>query len=583
MRLIDVQTLELKEFFDAVPLYAILSHTWGAEEVTFQDYLLATDPNTNANTSSHIKRKAGFAKIIGACKRARADGLQYVWCDTNCIDKRSSAELSEAINSMYAWYRDSVICYAYLADVDETSMTFAKSRWFSRGWTLQELLAPSKVLFFDKRWAVLGDREALATVISDATRIHIGALRDRDTISEYSIAQRMSWAAGRETSRQEDIAYCLLGIFDIYMLLLYGEGQKAFLRLQQEIIKVTDDQSLLAWDLLGSHTHPWSGVLALSPASFRHCGSIIRNPDIGRFPFATTNLGISIRLPIIRTSLDGVALVGLNCSHKLCGHNQASMTNNPTSHAVRYYQVWIWLRNTEDDIYERTHIPTTTLLLDEPFPREVGISIASIFMSTTWANAHRRLMHQVSRPRTTWAASSAGFLITIGFGDFQSSTNTYNAAYLPGDISIVSLKRQGRSTSSHVLVSDKSISIIMSIAWDEQGHALKWRHTCFPDSNMKVSNQMMTQKEWQWLFDENWQEHIADKSSCCAELDRFHYKLEKGLHIQPRAVEDELAPFVEMEQQLLWDLCGQQRVAVQIIFQEPPKEEPLYDVPFNCT
>ncbi|TGJ78993.1 hypothetical protein E0Z10_g9771 [Xylaria hypoxylon] len=245
MRLIDVNTLQLKEFHDKIPPYSVLSHTWEGEEITFQEYLIATGPD--AKSHSHIKQKQGFSKIIGACNRARADKLGYLWCDTNCINKSSSAELSEAINSMYAWYRDSVVCYAYLADVGGNPNSFATSRWFTRGWTLQELLAPDKVIFFDRNWGVLGDRKDLADTICNVTRIHIGALHDQNTVSQYSIAQRMSWAADRRTSRQEDTAYCLLGIFNINMPLLYGEGQRAFLRFQQEIIKVSDDQSLFAW------------------------------------------------------------------------------------------------------------------------------------------------------------------------------------------------------------------------------------------------------------------------------------------------------------------------------------------------
>ncbi|KAI1113282.1 HET-domain-containing protein [Nemania sp. NC0429] len=223
MRLINTQTQELTEFFHNVPPYAILSHTWEKEEVTFQEYVLATGPEARRHT--HIRRKAGFSKIIGACQRARHDGLKYLWCDTNCIDKSSSAELSEAINSMYAWYRDSVVCYAFLTDVDGSPGSFEKSRWFTRGWTLQELIAPMKVVFFDARWRVLGDRKDLADAIS----------------------KRMSWAADRQTSRQEDVAYSLLGIFEINMPLLYGEGNNAFIRLQKEIIRLSDDQSILCW------------------------------------------------------------------------------------------------------------------------------------------------------------------------------------------------------------------------------------------------------------------------------------------------------------------------------------------------
>ncbi|OTA90034.1 hypothetical protein M434DRAFT_50423, partial [Hypoxylon sp. CO27-5] len=292
MRLIDVNTLELKEFFGAHhPRYAILSHTWnGDKEVTFQEWKRRSD--------DAVKCKEGYAKIVGACHRAQTDGLQYLWCDTNCIDKRSSAELSEAINSMFAWYRGSDVCYAYLADVGTKTELLAKSRWFTRGWTLQELLAPSKVIFFDRCWKVLGDKGELAAMISHITRIHMGALTDRSTVHCYSIAQRMSWAANRATSRQEDIAYCLLGIFDINMPLLYGEGQKSFTRLQQEIIRVSNDQSILAWDLQCSDAHPWTSALAQSPAGFRFSGSIVKYNRVQHDAYSITNLGIRVKTSI---------------------------------------------------------------------------------------------------------------------------------------------------------------------------------------------------------------------------------------------------------------------------------------------
>ncbi|KAI0401979.1 heterokaryon incompatibility protein-domain-containing protein [Xylaria palmicola] len=320
MRLINVKTLELEEFFYKYPPYAILSHTWGPEEVTFQEYLLATGPDTKRH--SRIKQKEGFPKIVGACKRAQANGLQYLWCDTNCIDKTSSAELSEAINSMYAWYRDSEICYAYLADVEAGRGpvgpgSFKESRWFTRGWTLQELLAPKSVIFFDKRWKVLGHRENLANVISQVTLIHIAALEDRNKVFEYSVAQRMSWAANRVTTREEDIAYCLLGIFDINMPLLYGEGMKAYQRLQREIIKVSDDQSILAWQIPQDSPSPWMGALAPSTKVFQNCGSIVRDPELDGGAYSITNKGILMKLPLIKTVIDGIILVGLNCAKEI--------------------------------------------------------------------------------------------------------------------------------------------------------------------------------------------------------------------------------------------------------------------------
>ncbi|KIN08755.1 hypothetical protein OIDMADRAFT_69002, partial [Oidiodendron maius Zn] len=255
MRLLQTATLQLEEFFASsaidqrlenqrIPKYAILSHTWGFEEITFQDI---------TGDKTIIQHKAGFNKVRDSCRQARADGYAYIWIDTCCIDKTSSAELSEAVNSMYQWYKDSAICYAYLSDQPfyaEDGMQYSSSpsfsRWFSRGWTLQELLAPAKLQFFDKSWNSIGMKEDHMNVISVITNIDLFALNGGD-LRRLSIARRMSWAANRQTTRIEDMAYCLLGIFGINMPLLYGEGAKAFIRLQEEILKISNDQSLFAW------------------------------------------------------------------------------------------------------------------------------------------------------------------------------------------------------------------------------------------------------------------------------------------------------------------------------------------------
>jgi hypothetical protein len=245
MRLLNVHTLKLKPIsFDGEdgsrPAYAILSHTWDRQELSFQDF-----------EQDDRETKEGFAKIRGCCEQAKRDGLDWVWIDTCCIDKTNSAELSEAINSMYAWYRDSTVCYAFLQDVpprkpyiDEAS--FAYARWFSRGWCLQELIAPSKVEFYALDWTLLGTKWSLQNIITKITAIPSQALFSRN-LDQYSIAQRMSWAANRKTSRVEDEAYCLLGIFDIQMPLIYGEGRKSFIRLQTEILQRTEDYSFLIW------------------------------------------------------------------------------------------------------------------------------------------------------------------------------------------------------------------------------------------------------------------------------------------------------------------------------------------------
>ncbi|KAK1472756.1 HET domain-containing protein [Colletotrichum cuscutae] len=207
-------------------------------------------------TSPDHTKKRGYTKIDGICCLAARNGFKWVWVDTCCIDNTSSAELSEAINSMYKWYKDSSTCYAYLEDVqqgdDPSSFDrqLCNSRWFTRGWTLQELLAPETVEFFDAAWENLGTRSSLAPKIESITKIPTDFLERNEespAIRSAKIAMRMSWAARRQTTRVEDRAYSLLGIFDVNMPLLYGEGEGAFERLQIEIMKKPSDDSILAW------------------------------------------------------------------------------------------------------------------------------------------------------------------------------------------------------------------------------------------------------------------------------------------------------------------------------------------------
>ncbi|TBU43665.1 HET-domain-containing protein [Dichomitus squalens] len=199
-------------------------------------------------------------KIKMACAVAHEAGYWYIWIDSCCIDKASSSELSEAINSMYMWYGDSTICYAYLADVPpgETphseQSSFRKSRWFTRGWTLQELIAPGRMIFLSADWETIGSKDDLVDVLEETTGVDRDALLFRTELDQFSIARRFSWATGRRTERVEDQAYALMGIFDINMPTLYGEGERAFRRLQEEIMRRTPDQSLLAWGGVWKHS-----------------------------------------------------------------------------------------------------------------------------------------------------------------------------------------------------------------------------------------------------------------------------------------------------------------------------------------
>ncbi|KAF2181428.1 ankyrin, partial [Zopfia rhizophila CBS 207.26] len=303
MRLLNTSNFEVKLFGDGeVPPYAILSHTWGEEEVTIQDM-----------EGTHAANKKGYEKVEQCCSIARANGFDYVWIDTCCIDKASSAELSEAINSMYRWYQEAKECYAYLADVPSISK-FSGSRWFTRGWTLQELIAPPTVIFFDKEWKKLGTKETLRQVVSNCTGIPVGILLGDDDLDTFSIAQRMSWSAKRKTSRIEDRAYCLLGIFGINMPLVYGEREAAFIRLQEEIMRVSDDHSLFAW----KSSDDRGGLLATSPASFINSYNIIQFYPLGTFnsPLSVSSRGIHLELRFIGWGRRGLGLAILHCKER---------------------------------------------------------------------------------------------------------------------------------------------------------------------------------------------------------------------------------------------------------------------------
>ncbi|KIM51271.1 hypothetical protein SCLCIDRAFT_64794, partial [Scleroderma citrinum Foug A] len=251
MRLINVHAFihdQLRE-----KKYAILSHCWSypnSQEIQFEEMQKITDMKKDDLDESGVRKRIGYEKILRTCLQAREDKLEMVWVDTCCINKASSAELSEAINSMFRWYSGSEQCYAYLHDVSGGFPTACWPKWFSRSWTLQELVAPRVVVFFNRNWELIGDKKGLAPTLSKITRIPAHILENglSESLAERpSVAQIMSWAADRRTSLVEDQAYSLLGLFGVEMSLLYGEGKSAFRRLQLEIITKYKDQSIFAW------------------------------------------------------------------------------------------------------------------------------------------------------------------------------------------------------------------------------------------------------------------------------------------------------------------------------------------------
>ena len=218
---------------------------------------------------------------------------------------------------MFSWYKFAQICYVYLSDVpsaDEdhfaSNSYFRQSKWFRRGWTLQELLAPARVEFYSQDWVEFGTKSSLEDLIKSITGI-----TRLFTYEDACIAQKMSWAADRETTRKEDQAYCLMGLFDVNMTTLYGEGStKAFIRLQEEIIRQTDDDSIFAW----SHQLGGGGLLAESPSFFAESGDVRRGSfDAARPPHYSTNKGLRmelILLPQQDPDSEPYFLAPLNCT-----------------------------------------------------------------------------------------------------------------------------------------------------------------------------------------------------------------------------------------------------------------------------
>lgn len=300
MWLLNTYTLRLHYFVSPEVVqegYVILSHVWGETEESFQDIQNIHSRCAISGRNPHDLVSFKIKKLVEIAKH---HGYVWAWIDTCCIDKTSSAELSEAINSMFRYYSLALVCYAFLHDVDTdraftvntfngvAGMPFARSRWHRRGWTLQELIAPRVVLFLSSSWELLGSKSELVDVLTVVTQVPATILLFEQSVTEMSVAQRMSWAAMRETTRLEDEAYCLLGILDISMPTLYGEGRKAFRRLQEEIMRHSWDTTIFAWGpqcslskLVSkpSRSLQRAGLFSTSPSDFSECYGIELRPD----------------------------------------------------------------------------------------------------------------------------------------------------------------------------------------------------------------------------------------------------------------------------------------------------------------
>ncbi|KAL4078823.1 hypothetical protein V8B97DRAFT_1864703 [Scleroderma yunnanense] len=405
--------------------YAILSHRWierhGKDmEVKYEDIVELA--KIEEDKRDQVRKRDGYQKILHSCLQANRDGLQWIWVDTCCIDRRNSAELSEAIHSMYRWYENASVCYAYLHDVADSSFPSERHdarfpasngwpEWFSRGWTLQELIAPRNVQFFNKDWQPIGDKKTLAHILTVITRIPKEILENGLPSNRPCVAQIMSWAADRTTTRLEDRAYSLLGLLGINMAMLYGEGKGAFQRLQREIIQTLNDFSIFAWEMK-ENTGRIGSVLADDPIFFRDCSDmepidpesfidIFRSdiPDdelwaietkgqLGSFPIS--NFGIQIWLPLVpclgsrsvfrailpcRTSKHqrpvGIHLV-LRKSNYYYRYSAPLKSTLPTARQVPEFQQF-YLR------YQAVTYPDLTFELDEKMISEGGFTYCGTF------------------------------------------------------------------------------------------------------------------------------------------------------------------------------------------------------------
>ncbi|WYZ40798.1 hypothetical protein EsH8_IV_001139 [Colletotrichum jinshuiense] len=295
MRLLHTGTQQLHTFPFPPPVsYAILSHTWSSpSDDEWTRYNIANTDTTTGTLTLH-------GIIDRACHLAQAEQIEFVWIDAACIVKSSSADISESINLLPKYFKAAAVCFAFLSDLPcgermPCQDTWTRCQFWNRAWTLQELILPSKIQFYDAQWHPRGERNSntLSSLISHITGIDEDVLTHRKTLCETSVARKMSWAACKEVSKPEDIAYALLGIFDLCMPIVYGEGkERAFRRLQEEIIKSNNDMTLFAWTC--TEDEDCRGIFANDPENFLEFGRL----EAARMPFnfdglaALTNRGV---------------------------------------------------------------------------------------------------------------------------------------------------------------------------------------------------------------------------------------------------------------------------------------------------
>ena len=426
MRLIDCRgdSLQMQEFIDRPSFpFAILSHTWGNEEVNFQAF-------NNVATRTAAK---GWTKIEQTCREAKRCGFDYVWIDSCCIDKTNNAELSESINSMFQWYSEAELCLVYLDDFDanvtasDRDAMLRQTRCFSRGWTLQEIVAARAANFYDGAWNQFGTRSSLRDELTSITKIDANiffpsqnpyTVGIRDLLDAIPVGRRMAWAVSRKTTRPEDMAYCLIGLFGVSMPMLYGEGgEQAFIRLQEEIIRDKNDLSLFAWRARDSSTH--RGILAHSPDEFAGLSSLEFEQDIKFNPdFSMSNKGL--RINTFLRPLDAESRTVVMPLH--CYDEGAKGEKMPP-------QFGVYLQHEGARVYVRIR-PDVFAVLSAPIPISSG---NKIFISK-----------RVRRADTTVGSSQYANTVTNNLGAVNFNIPGVNAPIQSEDIAIKLLEVEPR-------------------------------------------------------------------------------------------------------------------------------------------
>ncbi|KAF9473423.1 hypothetical protein BDN70DRAFT_843490 [Pholiota conissans] len=299
---------KLYDELNSLTKYAILSHTWARSisgEVSYNGW----------RNGSLDLTQPGFKKLVQFCRAALENhGLSLGWMDTVCIDKSSSSELDESIRSMFKWYQNSSICITYLAETESFS-DMVKDSWFTRGWTLQELLAPTFIKFYNRAWNQLttskNDKwdnsiQAQIELATSITKTELLTIH----LAGVSFSRKMQWAARRRVTRTEDVAYSLMGLFDISMSIAYGEGgQRAFVRLIKEILSTSKYRTLDIFNWGGEYASDLSSLLPSSPKAYLERDERLDISPILMEPLTLTHMGLRVPVLILPTKVTESSII----------------------------------------------------------------------------------------------------------------------------------------------------------------------------------------------------------------------------------------------------------------------------------